>query len=65
LMEVHLCCLQLLANRNKAPMNIMEYVVLWFGVASFGYMSKSGISESAHKAMWGWWTLRGTLVRSS
>lgn len=29
---------------NKVAMNIMEDMCMWFGAASFGYISKSGIT---------------------
>jgi hypothetical protein len=31
---------------NKATMNIVELVCLWYGGVSFGYMPRSGIAES-------------------
>ena len=33
----HLGCLQLLAIKNKAAMNIVKHVPQWHGGASFGY----------------------------
>ena len=44
--EGHLGCFQFLAIVNKAAMNIVEQVSLWYGEASFGYMPKSGIAGS-------------------
>jgi hypothetical protein len=40
LVEGLLGCFQLLAITNKAAMNIVEHVSLWYGGASFGYMSR-------------------------
>ena len=45
-LEGHLGCFQFLAIMNKAAMNIVEQVSLWYGGASFGYMPRSGIAES-------------------
>ena len=47
----HLDCFQLLAITNKAAMNIVEYVLLWHGEASFGYIPKSGIAGSSGSTM--------------
>jgi hypothetical protein len=35
-------CFQFLNVRNRADMNIIEQVSLWYGRASFGYMLRSG-----------------------
>ena len=43
--EGHLDCFQLLAIKNKAAMNIVEYVSLLYVGASFGYMPRSGRAE--------------------
>ena len=43
----HLGFLQLLAIKMKATMNIVEYLSLWHGGASFGYTPKSSIAGSA------------------
>ena len=40
--EGHLGSFQVLANVNKAAMNIVEYVSLWYGGASFGYIVPEG-----------------------
>ena len=45
LVEGHLGCFQFLAIMNKAAMNIMEYVSLWYGRTSFGYMPRSSVAE--------------------
>jgi hypothetical protein len=42
---------QLLAITNKATMNIVDYVPLWHGGASFGYISKSGIYGSLDRTI--------------
>jgi hypothetical protein len=42
--EGHLGCLQLLAITDKAAMNIVEHMSLWYGGESFGYMPKSVIA---------------------
>jgi hypothetical protein len=42
--ERHLNCFRLLAITNKAAMNMMEHVSLWYGRVSFGYVPKSGIT---------------------
>jgi hypothetical protein len=44
--EGHLGCLQFLAIKNKAAMNIVEYVSLWCGGTSFGYMPGSVLGVS-------------------
>jgi hypothetical protein len=47
----HLDCLQLLAVTNKATMNIVEYVPLWHGRASFGYIPKNGMAGSLGRSI--------------
>ena len=47
----HLGCFQLLAITNKDAMNIVEYVPLWHGGASFGYVPKSGIAGSSGRSI--------------
>jgi hypothetical protein len=47
----HLSCSQLLAIKNKAVVNMVEHVFLWFGGASYGYMPKSGIAESSGRTI--------------
>lgn len=42
----HLGYFQLLAITNKAVMNIVKPMPLWFGGAPFGYMLKGGIAGS-------------------
>ena len=44
--EGHLGCFQLLAITNKAAVNVVEHVSLWYGGAFFGYMPRSGILGS-------------------
>ena len=46
-----LCYFQLLDFTNKATMNIVEHVSLWFGRSSVGYMTKSGIARSSGKTI--------------
>jgi hypothetical protein len=46
LVEEHLCCFQFLPIMNKAAMNIVEKVSLWYSGTSFEYMSRSGIAGS-------------------
>jgi hypothetical protein len=43
LIEGQLGCFQFLAIMNKAAMNIVEQVSLWYGL---GYMPRSGIATS-------------------
>jgi hypothetical protein len=43
----YLGCFHLLSITNKATMNIVEHVSLWHGGASFGYIPKSGTTESS------------------
>ena len=45
--EGHLGSYQLLAIINKAVMNIMEHVFLFYVGASVGYMQRSGIAGSS------------------
>ena len=49
--EGHLGSLQLLAITDKAAVNIVEHVPLWYGRASFGYMPKSVIAGSSGKSI--------------
>ena len=42
----HLGCFQVLAIIDKAAMNIVEHMLLWYGGAAFGYMLKGGIAGS-------------------
>jgi hypothetical protein len=51
LFEGYLCCFQLLATTNKAAMNMVEHMSLWYGGASFGYMPKSGIVGSSGRSI--------------
>ena len=39
-------CFQLLAIINKAAMNMVDYLSLFYVGASFGYMPRGGITES-------------------
>jgi hypothetical protein len=48
--EGHLCCFQLLAIINKAAMNIVEHISLFY-VGSTGYMPRSGIDGSSGSTM--------------
>lgn len=41
--EAYLGFLQFLAITNKAAMNIVAQVSLWYSGTTFGYMPKSGI----------------------
>jgi hypothetical protein len=45
--EEHLGCFRILVVMNKAAMNIVEHVSLWYGRASFGYMLRCGIAGSS------------------
>jgi hypothetical protein len=47
----HLGHFQLLAITNKADMNIVQHMPLWYGGASFGYILKSGIAGSSGRSM--------------
>jgi len=49
--EGHLGSFQLLAIINKAAMNIVKHVSLFYVGASFGYMPKRGIAGSSGSAM--------------
>jgi len=49
--EGHLGSFQLLAIINKAAMNIVEHVSLFYVGASFGYMPKRGIAGSSGSSM--------------
>jgi hypothetical protein len=40
--EEHLHCFQCLVIINKAAINIVKQVFLWYSGASFGYMPRSG-----------------------
>ena len=42
--EGHLGSFQLLAIINKAAMNIVEHVSLWYNGASLGYIPRGGIA---------------------
>ena len=50
-MEGHLGCFQFLDITNKAAMNIVEHVPLWYGKTTFGYMPKSGIIGSSGRSI--------------
>ena len=47
----YLGCFQLLVITNKASLNIVEHVSLWYGGVPFGYMSKSGIAGSSGRSI--------------
>jgi hypothetical protein len=47
----HLDSFQLLATTNKVTMNIVEYVPLWHGWVSFGYIPKSTIAGSLGRSI--------------
>jgi hypothetical protein len=47
----YLDCFQFLAIINKAGMNIVEHVPLWYGGASFGYMPKTGKAGSSGRSI--------------
>ena len=49
--EKHLGFFQLLAIMNKADMNILEHMSLWYGEASFKYKPSSGIAGSSGKTI--------------
>jgi hypothetical protein len=49
--EEHLGCFQLLFIINKAPLNIVEHVLMLYIKASFGYMPRSGIAVSSGSEM--------------
>ena len=42
--EGHLGCFQFLATMNKAAMNVVEQVSMYYGEACFEYMIRSGIT---------------------
>jgi hypothetical protein len=44
--EGHLGCFQFLVIMNKATVNILEQMSLWYDGVSFGYMPKSSIAGS-------------------
>jgi hypothetical protein len=46
LVDGHQGCSQFLAITNKAAMNIVDQVFLWYSGASFGYVPRSGIAGS-------------------
>ena len=48
----YLGCFQFLTITNKASVNIVEHVSLWYGRKSFGYMSKSGIAGSSGRSIY-------------
>jgi hypothetical protein len=47
----HLGCFLFLSIKNKASMNIVEDKLLWHGLASFGYIHKSGITGSSGRSI--------------
>ena len=47
----HLDCLQLLAITDRASMNVVGHAPLWYGGASFGYVSKFGIAGSSDRSI--------------
>jgi hypothetical protein len=47
LVDGHLSCFQFLTITNKAAMNIVEHVSLWYCGASLGYMPKNSIAWSS------------------
>jgi hypothetical protein len=49
--EGYLGCFQLLAIMNKATMNIVQQVSLWYSGASFGYTPRSGIAGSCGRTI--------------
>jgi hypothetical protein len=52
--ERHLGYFQLLAITNKAAINIVEHVSLWYSDASFRYMLKSSIAGSSGRTISKW-----------
>jgi hypothetical protein len=50
-MKGYLGCYQFLAITNKAAMNIVEPVSLWYSGASFGYMPRKGIAGSLDRTI--------------
>jgi hypothetical protein len=51
LVEEHLGCFQFLAIMNKAAMNIVEHISLWYGGPCFGYMPRSNIAGSSGRTI--------------
>jgi hypothetical protein len=49
LVEGYLRCFQFLTNKNKAAMNIVEQVFMWYDVASFWYVPRNSIVMSSDK----------------
>jgi hypothetical protein len=49
--EGHLGCFQLLAITNKAAINIVEQLSLWYGGTSLGYILRSGIAGSSGRTI--------------
>jgi hypothetical protein len=49
--EGYLASFQLLAVINKASMNIVEHMPLWYVGASSGYVPRSGIAGSSRSTM--------------
>jgi hypothetical protein len=49
--EGHLGCFQFLAIANKAAINIVEHMPMWYGGASFGYMPKSDTALSSGRTI--------------
>jgi len=47
----HPGCFQFLAITNKAAMNVVEHVSLWYGGASFAYMLRNSIAESSGRTI--------------
>jgi hypothetical protein len=47
--EGHLDCFQLLTFTDKATMNTMLHLCLWYDCTSFGYMFKCGIARSSNR----------------
>jgi hypothetical protein len=44
-------CFYLLVITDRAALNIVEHVPLWYSGASFGYMPKSGIGGSLGRSI--------------
>ena len=51
LVEGHLVFFQFLAIMNKAAMNVVEHVSLWYSGASFGYKPRSSIAGSSGRSI--------------
>jgi hypothetical protein len=49
--EGHLGCFQFLAIMNKAAVNIVEQVSLWYNKASFGYIPRRSITVSSGRTI--------------